>query len=333
MYVRITTDELTLRDAIVNEIEQYDVFTVQRIYCNEKSAEVASGVASIFSDTDRAFLLSLKCDLPDSAIAYEYFCQHWDFELTPSTSNDPVSYVWCKNDAGKVALAETQTTWQPVRAEFGNFTNQQVFESSIVYSQATADEMGVIPEMEYSLVALNFKGNGINLLMRHMSIVYTIEIAFADLNNFALLSAEKEQLCLYIPYKFSPKITYKIWKDKERAFGDGYLERSIAENSVIALSFEPNSFQLLRKTLSVPEILPVSLFNTRVKHTYRLELEHALLTAFKSLEEDSRAYNSLWLIKAIKAKRDVCISKKILLHWCQKLKQILENGAEKLIGI
>ena len=336
-YVRVTEDELNLQDALVNEIEQYDIFSVHRLHTVEKSAEVASGAAGIFSNTDKAFLLSLKSEIDDTEQAYECLCKQWDFKLsTLGMAQDP-PYAWCTHDVRNVDPNEAVSAWQPICVEFGKFTSKQKFESSVVFCQESNDVLNIIQENqiqnnEYIVRKLDIcMGAQIELTLesRPLPVSYSIKIPLTDVNNFALISADTRKLCLYIPYKSSPVVNLAGF----RICGEHLLARFAADNSVIAISFEPSLFHRLRRTLSLPDILSVPIFSTRVQHEYSFDLEHTLQTSMSHLESDSRAENCIWIIKALSSRKDVCIPNKVMLFLCQTFQRILEEGAKQLIGM
>ena len=331
-FVRMQSDELDLRHALVTEIEENDIFTVHRLCPTEQGAQAASGTAGVFSNRDRAFIVSLKSELDDTRHAYECFCRQWDFELTALTSDKDVPRVWCKYEMTAVDVNEAQVEWRPNIVEFGKFTSQQTFESSAKFCKRMENIL-VLPWDNhcYELVLLEFEiGKGI-LLTFNFDV--SVLISLKDLNNFALISTESRKLCLYIPYKYAPLVS-RPGLDGRRIIvcSDDFLGKTVAENSVMAVHFEPSLFQNLYATLSLPAILPVPLFSTRMKHDNLYDLEHTLQTTMSRVEADPSAGYCTWLLKALSSRKDVCIPNKTLLYLYQQLETILKEEANKLTG-
>ena len=331
-YVRLQSDELDLQHSLVTEIEENDIFTVHRLHPVEQGAQAASGAAGIFSNRDRAFIVSLKSELDDTMHAYECFCRGWDFELTALTLGKDVSHAWCKFDMAAGDVNEVPAEWLPSIVEFGKFTSQQTFESSAIFCRGMENILdwnhAFYPRVNHAfeVVSLKFEfGKGI-LLQLNFNI--SVHISVMDLNNFALISIEVGKLCLYIPYKYAPSVSISEYI----LCGDDFFARTVADNSVMAVSFDPSLFQKLYATLSVPAIFPVPLFITRMKHKCSFDIEHTLQTTLSRIEADPSAAYCIWLLKALSSRKDVCIPNTTLLYLYKQLEKVLKGEAKKLTG-
>ena len=323
-YVRIQDDQLNLRDALVSEIEELDVFSVNRFYAIEKDAEVASGVASIFNNSDKAFIVSLKSDFDDIIRAFECFCNQWDFELTSLCQSRNVPHVWCRHDLGRARVEEAGTIWQPDLVEFGKFTSNQTFESSASFCKRMDNILPMEVDNEYEVNALEF-GEKIELTLSQL---YTITLSQTDLNNFALISIVDGKVWLYLPYKFVPSVCYC----QKMLLGSDFLAKTVADSSVMAVAFEKGFFHELFVTLSSPSVLSVPLFITQMKHEYSLELQHRLRKTISKVEADPRAEDCIWLLRALSSRKDICVPDSCLLYLYQQVENVLEKGETKLTG-
>ena len=328
-FIRMQGDDLNLRDALVTEIEENDIFAVQRLYLMQQGPTVASGTAGVFANSDKSFIISLKSDLDDVNYAFESFCRQWDFELTALTVNKEVPRVWCKRNMQSAVVSEVDTEWHPLYVEFGKFTSQQTFECSKTFCRRVDNILDMENHLmndEYEVVSLEFE-IGSRIIVQLGS--YKIYISLTDLNNFVLISIERDKLCMYVPLKYAPSLSFC---GELIVYGHHTLARTVAENSVIAISFEPSCFQRLQATLSSPSIMPVPHFITRMKHEYSLDLEHTLWKTSSRVERDPRADYCVWLLRALEARRDLCVPSKSLLFFYRELQKILEEDAPKLTG-
>ena len=333
VYVRLEDHDSNLQDALVTEVEQYDLFKVQRFYSIEKSAEVASGIAGVFYDYDRAFLLSLRSSLGDAEHAYKSFCELWDFELTSLSYLNEAPHVWLKHGERKMAPNNLDNFQrEPTVVEMGKFKSNQSFESSVVFCRRSNDALALNDAAArrdvYHVTTFTFDGSiEINFGFNEES--FSIKIAFSDLNNFALISTAKGKMCLYLPYRNTAMIRSHR---EDRIFGHAFLARSVSANSVIAVTFESVSFEKLRRVLTAPKFFPVPIFDSKVQHEYCLDLEHVLQNSLLRLETDCKANDCIWLVKAIQSRKDACVPNKLLLYLCEQLQQELKEGAKHLQG-
>ena len=310
-YLRTAEDEALLSDALVCEIEQYDIFKVHRLLPIEKGAELASGTSRVFTCEDKAFLTSLSSEFDDVEQAYEAFCKQWDFEMTSLPRRCKVTRAWCKYVSKKPSLSEVQSIWNPISVEFGNFTSKQIFECSKIICQ----EMEVM--MEDSL-RLEFDQKDITLTKVVGETRFSVLIPLTSLHEFTVCCAsmDGQTLHLYLPLKTPPNV-----KTNNRNFKD-----AVVDNKVVCMTFPSSSWKELRRTLAVPEIMPVSVFNTRVKHEHAFEYAHSVKKKEATLEGYQVLNNCLWLMKVLKGKREFCLPNRNLLFFYEKLEEALVGG-------
>ncbi|XP_065062019.1 uncharacterized protein LOC135688892 isoform X1 [Rhopilema esculentum] len=315
-YLRTTEDEALLSDALVCEIEQYDTFKVHRLLPIEKGAELASGTSRVFTCEDKAFLTSLSSELDDVEHAYEEFCKQWDFEMTSLPRRCKVTHAWCKYVSKKPSLSEVQRIWNPISVEFGNFTSKQIFECSLIErSKIICQEMEVM--MEENL-RLEFDQKGITLEKLVGETTFIMYIPLTSLHEFAVCCAsmDGQTLHLYLPLKTPPNVGTENRNIKD----------AVVDNKVVCITFPSSSWKELRRTLAVPEIMPVSVFNTCVKHEHAFEYAQSVKIKEATLEGYQVLNNSLWLMKVLKGKREFCLPNRNLLFLYEKLVEALVGG-------
>ena len=326
-------DEAICSEFLVNEIEESaGVFIVQRFIEVDKNAEIASGVAGIFSSNDKSYLLSVKSDMDDLELAFEHFCKSWNFTFETST----ISYAWCKREI-RSSLANAQLGWEPSIVQFGKFTSRQTFEREKTVCKRSDDELildggPIVPELFVCSVEFN-PAKSIMLYFVWESNVLRLEIPLTEINNFALLSFEANNPCLYIPLRSSPIVCINIQGKWIRTCSTRILADLPPECPVVAITFEPSSWSTLCKTLSCPEVMPANVFNTHViqenlatpnniddRKVQRLEM---------SLQSrpDGSLQKCLWVINALKARRDICVPNGDILFLLEKLEIAYVQGS------
>ena len=326
-------DEAICSEFLVNEIEESaGVFIVQRFIEVDKNAEIASGVAGIFSSNDKSYLLSVKSDMDDLELAFEHFCKSWNFTFETST----ISYAWCRREI-RSSLADAQPTWEPLIVQFGKFTSRQTFESEKTVCKSSDDALilnldggPIVPEFFLCSVEFN-PAKSIMLYFMWERKNLTLEIPLTEINNFALLSFEANNPCLYIPLRSSPVvcIAEPQWT---RTCDTRILADLPPECSVVAITFEPSSWSTLCKTLSCPEMMPANVFNTHVIQENLATPNNINDRTVQCLESplqsrpDGNLQKCLWVINALKARRDICVPNGDILFLLEKLETAYVQG-------
>ena len=324
-------DEIISSEFLVNEIEESaGVFIVQRFIEINRNAEITSGLAGIFSSNDKSYLLSVKSDMDDLELAFEHFCKLWNFTFETST----ISYAWCKREI-RSSLADAQLTWEPLIVQFGKFTSRQTFEREKTVCKGSDDELilivdrdPIVPEFFVCSVEFN-PAKSIMLYFMWEGSNLRLEIPLTEINNFALLSFEANSPCLYIPLRSSPiiRIDQPEWT-RARILAD-----LPPEYSVVAITFEPSSWSTLCRTLSCPEIMPVCVFNTHVIQENLATPNNIddrtvqLLEISLQSRPDKSLQKCLWVINALKARRDICVPNGDILFLLEKLEKAYFQGS------
>lgn len=331
-------DETISSEFLVNEIEESaGIFTVQRFIEINKSAEIASGTAGIFSSNDKSYLLSVKSDMDDLELAFEHFCKLWNFTFETST----ISFAWCKREI-RSSIRDARLRWEPLNVQFGKFTCRQTFESEKTVCKRSDDDLILIADegpivQEFVVFSVEFHpARSILFYFVLEGLDLKLEIPLTEINNFALLSFEANYPCLYIPLHSSPFVfiledTIKgpVWK---RTCNARILDDLPPECSVIAITFEPSSWSNLSKTLSCPELMPVPVFNTHVKQenlaTPNNISDRTVQRLEKSLQSrpDGSLQKCLWVINALKARRNICVPNGDLLFLLEQLERAYDKG-------
>ncbi len=329
--------ELILNDELVEELEQFDNFKVQRIFVEERSAADASGTYGVFTSHDKALLVSLRSDFGDVLSAYEELCKTWDFRISSSRSQ---GQVWSRITNFKFP-GDVQRQYLPVCVEFGRFNSKQIFEVSKVVcrvSDAMDPEDNI--DMEYTVDSLEFISNkSVVIDFRfHATEILTVDlvmkIPLTELNSFALVSFTDNKPCLYLPLKSASELSHNFTLDGKftRCVGSEYLLGIIAENPVIAITFEKGTWRTLHQTLSCPENLPVPVFDTRVIHDFALERKNVLHEALIQLQANpsEQLVRSLWKLKVLTSKWDVCLPLEDIIYLNKNLVKAKEDP--KILG-
>eukprot|EP00794_Sanderia_malayensis_P004794 gene4794-5421_t len=322
--------ELILSDKLVEELEQFDSFKVQRVFVEERVASEASGVYGVFTEQDRSLLVSLQNQFGCNVLkAYEEMCKVWNFKVSDS-SDFLLLQVWsrithCSNRlpiGDNTDEQQQMNLYTPRRIEFGRFNSWQVFEVSSVFDATVIhDQFDFAENMIPTVSSIKFISKWIEIDFRYRYSCPIMTIALTDIYNFALMSFDDNTPCLYLPLTSTPMMNESLRITQGHALLD-----AIADCPVVAIAFDKSTWGMLHRMLSNSCCLPVPVFDTRVVHKFALEKKDELHRLRISLTRSGLASEQimriLWKLRILESKRNICLLLEDSIYLHEKLVSI-----------
>ncbi|KAI6646460.1 RNA-dependent RNA polymerase 1-like [Oopsacas minuta] len=259
----------------------------------------------IFPFEDSLLNLGLQTQKPNIYERYKLLTVQWSFSIGNGGPE-----VWTRVRVPLDKEMKYQTKWTVNKISWGKFNDKHTFQVTEQLEANTFGEKGIFELSSDRTIHITIRNQADSRL--------TIEIPFASIFLFMLADWRENDVMLYLPLSFCPKV---LSQSGEMLSCDNCsFLRFFGESPVfgISLAYKTSNWSKLWIFLHSPNTLSVPVYDSRIIECTSMETE-AIILSDNSLYWDKEMQDCLWEFYVLKSIRNICLPEETIRKFTKEI--------------